>query len=905
MGALSFTSPLILAALLGLPLVWWLLRATPPAPREQRFPAFVILRKLINDRETPVRTPWPLLLLRLLLTALVIIAIAGPILNAPPTTPQTGPMLIVVDDTYAAAHGWRARRDAIAAAAAEAEQVDRPLYLLATAPRRNPRDIQPMTGEAMREAAASLTPQPFAADRAGAVQTLETLADAGPFEIRWLSDGLAGDDDERFSDALRALGDVSLFNDSRAPKPILQAVSQSPEGPVFRITRLDAENDWEGTVIAIAQDGRVLARSDAVIAAGESDAEALVELPLALRNDIARVRIENAVSAGSVHLVDARDRRALVGIVAEAAPTGDRLLSGAHYVREALAPHAEIIEDSLPALFDADVSVIVLNDIGAIRRSDVEMLTAWIEKGGVLIRFAGPILAETAQDLSPPLLPVELRGGGRAFGGALTWETPQHIDAFPSDSPFAGLAPPKDALVRRQVLATPGGETTRRSWARLQDGTPLVTGERIGAGAIALFHVTATPQWSDLPISGTFVDMLRRLAFLSALGPEGEEIDADTRYQPVRLLSGDGRFRRPTQEDAALAISDMAKEPGPDRWPGLYGSPEAPLAVNAVRAETVYEPLQVDNLRASPYVAEPPQRLAPPLFAAALILLLIDAVATLILAGKLSAPRFGAAALVLALAVPMLPATPAYAQPLDRTIDAQTADAALTTRLAYVRTGDPALDRLSAQALAGLSRELYRRTALEPGPPAAVDPETDDLSVYPFLYWPIAPGAETPSESALANIENFMRFGGLILFDTRDDERALGAGATPEAQALQRVLSQLNIPPLTTVGQDHVLTRSFYLLTDGLYGRLRNNPVWVAAETAGANDGVTPVIIGGRDWAGAWAIDSFGRPMRAMPQGGSRELAYRAGINMVMVAFTGNYKSDQVHTPILLQRLDR
>ena len=151
-----------------------------------------------------------------------------------------------------------------------------------------------------------------------------------------------------------------------------------------------------------------------------------------------------------------------------------------------------------------------------------------------------------------------------------------------------------------------------------------------------------------------------------------------------------------------------------------------------------------------------------------------------------------------------------------------------------------------------------------------------------------------------------MRFGGLLLIDTRDDERAVGAGSTPEGQALQRILSELDIPPLRPVDDNHVLTRSFYLL-NSLYGRNNNNPVWVEADSSGSNDGVTALIIGGRDWAGAWAADSFGRPVRPMGTGGprAREFAYRAGVNMVMVAFTGNYKSDQVHTPILLERLGK
>ncbi len=916
LGALSFTTPLMLAALIVLPAIWWLLRATPPAPKEQPFPAFIILRKLTNPRETPDRTPWWLLLLRMLLVALVITALAGPILNAPPKTPASGPILLVVDDTYSSAHHWGARKDAMLTAAAEAEQSDRAVYLLTTAPGAAD-TIQPMTGRSASERAEKLQPKPFAADRNTAAELVGDLKEDQSFDIRWLADGVAGANDQSFAEALSARGKLSVYVDTRSPKPVLRPAADDGTEPVFRVERLSPAGDWEGTLLAAAADGRELARVGVFLGEGETAIEIGVELPLALRNEIASVRIENASSAGAVQLIDARNRRALIGVIVDAAPAGDRLLSGAHYLREALGPYAELIEGSLTEMLDAGVSVIILDDVGAIRATDIEKLTAWIEKGGVLIRFAGPILAEAAQDRDPPLLPVALRGGGRAFGGALTWETPQSIDEFPADSPFAGLDPQTDAKVRRQVLAEPGGETTLRTWARLKDGTPLVTGAREGDGVIALFHVTATPQWSDLPISGLFVDMLRRLTFLSALGPESADAEASRAFQPLRLLDGYGRFRRPTDGDPALTTEDLAKPAGSMRPPGFYGSSDAPLALNVMREDTVYAPLSVKGVGINPYEAAPPQRLAPPLFAAALALLVLDALAALMLAGKLRLPRISRATATTAVFISVLAAavsfTDAAAQPLDPEIEPSTADAALLTRLAYVKTGDPALDRLSAQALAGLSRELYRRTALEPGPPTAVDPDTDDLSVFPFLYWPIAAGATAPSEAALANIENFMRFGGLILFDTRDDERAVGPQSTPEGQALQRVLSQLNIPPLTPVDRNHVLSRSFYLLSD-LHGRVGHNPVWVASDTGGSNDGVTSVIIGGRDWAGAWATDQFGREIRQMGQwsrpaaicsGGKRECAYRAGVNMVMVAFTGNYKSDQVHTPVLLERLGK
>jgi hypothetical protein len=310
-------------------------------------------------------------------------------------------------------------------------------------------------------------------------------------------------------------------------------------------------------------------------------------------------------------------------------------------------------------------------------------------------------------------------------------------------------------------------------------------------------------------------------------------------------------------------------------------------------------------------------RLGPWLIALALTLLAVDVLATLVVSGRLrrglrsAAHASGVALIVGALA---LGAGRAEAQ---AEADEGTLYAANQTVLAYVKTDNPRVDSVSAAGLKGLSSALFDRTAVEPADPVAVDIETHDISLYPFLYWPITETQAVPSDAAVVRINDFLRFGGMILFDTKDADLGGAIGATtPNGRALQRVAAKLDIPPLEPVPHDHVLTRTFYLLQD-FPGRWANSNVWVEAspdpqEVEGMpfrnlNDGVTPVVIGGNDWAAAWAVQENGQSMFPIGRGiageRQREMAMRFGVNLIMYVMTGNYKSDQVHVPALLDRL--
>src|SRR5215472_15313895 len=120
LGPLAFASPWLLGAAAALPIIWWLLRVTPPTPRRIAFPAIRLLLGLVPRDETPARTPLWLILLRTALAALVIVALAHPLLNPQARLAATGPIILVVDDGWAAAHDWLLRQAALTELLAEA-----------------------------------------------------------------------------------------------------------------------------------------------------------------------------------------------------------------------------------------------------------------------------------------------------------------------------------------------------------------------------------------------------------------------------------------------------------------------------------------------------------------------------------------------------------------------------------------------------------------------------------------------------------------------------------------------------------------------------------------------------------------------------------------------------------------
>ena len=259
LGAIGFTAPWLLWGLLALPILWILLRAVPPAPIRRRFPGVALLLGLDDRHQQTDRTPWWLLLLRMLAVAAVIVGFAGPVINPQAREPGSGPLLIVLDGSWADAGDWARRQDRVAQALSDAARAGRPVALvLRTA--LTPVAPEFLSADRWASRLAGLAPQPWSPQPEAQAAFVAALG-KDRFETLWISNGIADPARADMLTALEAHGPVRVMEGGRAVLGLLPAVY---EDGVVQLTALCSGGavETDADVAAICAPGSSRARAD-------------------------------------------------------------------------------------------------------------------------------------------------------------------------------------------------------------------------------------------------------------------------------------------------------------------------------------------------------------------------------------------------------------------------------------------------------------------------------------------------------------------------------------------------------------------------------------------------------------------------------------------------------------------
>ena len=904
-GLISFQAPWVLLSFGVLPIIWFLIRALPPKPKNVIFPPYEFLLNLKSNTPPPNKAPWWVLLLRLLIAILIIITMADPVFNPNSNSDSKKPVLIVMDNGWEVAHRWTNHIEAAKRHIKDAGRSGNSIYILGTTEREINLPLTPLTPSEARDRLQMISPQAWSPSFAWTIDRLSELADISFSKVIWLTDALIHKNRGILNNELEDLGPLIQITDALTATS-LALLPPKLDGLEIRLKLVRELREFPDRKIIVARNksGKEIARIGLDFSANSERAEATLTLPQTLRNSITKLEVLGYRSAGTTYLMDGSATRPMVGITTgESALETPPLKSSRLYLTRALEGKAEVEEGDISFLLEKDISILILANTQKLTESEEGDISSWVDRGGVLIRFPG----EQTSAIPDSLLPVQIRSGDRSFGGSLSWDTPKTLAPFVNNSPFAGLNVPQDIAIRRQLLASPSIELENKTWARLEDGTPIVTATTQNDGWLILFHTSANQDWSDLSLSGLFPAMLERLLpFANSKNIMGMSFEGGL-LPPQSIMDGFGILSPPEAHISPLNGNQIifltASKETP---PGLYGTLGAPVAVNLSSSKGpignnfMFEPSESGDLQRG-FQSEKEDPLKPKLLILALLLGLLDMTLGLWLRGLV----YKVALPLLIIGLALAPSKNSSAQ--ESLTEDYALSAATKTRIAFVKLGNPSIDDNTLGGLQKLARIMRERTSLALDNPVAIDPTKDALNLYPLIYWPVSDLTPISSEKTLQKITNYLQSGGMILFDTGvgdPTDNAFGLTNPNSQKALNRLLGGMELPPLLEVGTTHVLSKSYYLLNQ-FPGRIMGRPLWAERRSFGEEPSVTGIIIGSHDWASAWnngTGDVYGRPTGGFSNW-QQEHSYRFGINLMMYALTGTYKNDNLHLDAILDRL--
>lgn len=627
-GAVSFASPMMLAGLASLPALWWLMRSVPPKPLIHAFPAIKLLFNLKSEDQEPARMPVWQRLLRLSMVTAVITGLAHPILNPSEDFKADGTLLLVVDNGWASAHNWDARVKEMEMLITQAKNDNRPVMIMPTAPKAGETAVDmmgPMTAEEALANIQSIQPTSWKVDHNGALTSLNAVSKDKPLVTYWLGNGIGTQGGTALAQSLLEYGTLKITTDAADQTPVLLSRTDT-QGNDLSVTlrRLKADDARDYTLSALDVSGHVMQQMDTRLDKGQVETTISFDVAPELRGQLSRITVVGENSAGSTLLLDEQWQNRPVGIISSDERQNDpSVFNDTAYIQQALTPFTDTRLGSVANLLDKDLSVMVMTDSAPTSAEDREAIKTWIDNGGTLLRFAGP---KMALDNNDDLLPVKLREGDRSTDG-LGSSMSGKLAPFPKGSPFNGIQIPSDVVVNRSVLAEPSLDLDDKTWARLEDGTPLVTAEERGNGRIILVHTSADTSWSNIPLSGLFIDMAKTAISKSRSVPGGA-VSTDSTLPPLQVLNGKGQL-----VDAPEGVQALSPEAIDNKQvtavtpPGLYGYNNGKYAHNLGASVNRFEPFTAgDNaIETGVYAADTKQNdLRGALYTAGFGLLIAD-----------------------------------------------------------------------------------------------------------------------------------------------------------------------------------------------------------------------------------------------------------------------------------------
>lgn len=908
---ISFTNPLALIGLLSLPAVWFVIKLTPPRARTISFSSLFIIEKLKSSKKSSQKTPIWLLLLRMLIILILVLTLSDPYINLSKTFKSNSNTIIIVDDGWSSASNWGSYQKNAKNIIKEIKNNNKGVYIISsTLVNKKQPNLSLMSYKEANVFIDNLQPNPWQIDRAELIKAINKKNLNENLNVFWIRSNLNKSkvltEEYFYNFLIKKYKNIEIISPENNIK-IINKPTLKYDSIIISLTRFKNDIvDEKSSIRITGLNNKIIYEKELTFLNKSLQTEEEIFLPIEILSQISKVNIKNESNAAATYLFDDKWRKKRISIISDDNNYDSKpLLSSIYYLKKALSPYGKILISDIENSINLNSSIIVMPDRGKIDPILKNKLLKWVKKGGLLIRFAGPRLANSKTDL----LPIKIDAKeSRYMGGALTWESPLTFAEFDKNSIFYGIKIPQEVKIKRQVIANSSYSSEKLIWARLEDGTPIVSSSKDEKGWLVLFHTTANNEWSNLPISQLFLSMMNRLTMLG----KGYDERLYTEKLPLKMyLNGYGGITKPTYK-ANIAINqhDQLYYPSYSMPPGIYGNTSIAIALNLAGtiegSDKNNSFLGSEILSKKNYVPDT-INLKNFLLYSLILLFLLDTLIAFILKSKMInifnlkfnlKKKYNL--FILTFFVILFN---------SNYLEAETYKYINNTSLAYINTGDLETDNISHLGLLSLSKKLSKRTSIEPSYIVGVNINYDEIYPFPFLYWPVINNQIVLKKNTVFKIKHYLRNGGIILFDTQDNfnyDNSLVKKSNIRAQNLRDTISQFDVPTLVRIPKRHTINKSFYLLKSHP-GKWNDGDLWVESSFSDSKDSVSSIIIGSNYWSSAWALNDNDEPIfPVIPNGEEqRELSYRFGINLTMYAMTGNYKSDQIHNKAILQRLGK
>ncbi len=808
-----FAQPLALIAFVALPLFYWLIKQLPPKPLVQYFAPMALLNPQ-NQEVTAHKPPLLLLIVRLLLISSLILFCAKPYM-AETSTHHTKNIHLYIPDDWGTAFAYTEIQKKAKQLIQQAELNNQQVYL------QIGESYQKLSHKAALDKINQFVPQKKS------IESIQISAKPKQAQLVVLHHGL--------SEVITDKNSI-IHRPKKAYAAILNAqVNDQIEVSLFNPKAAELKVSLRNLT------GQLLSQSTT------NSNKALLNIPQGAQQGV-YIGIEGQEHLGAFYALPFVMSQPHIQILGQ--EDDFPLLDQDYFLKNALQQKSLTLYNKLDRLSQTDM--LILSE----EKADFSKLPQWVKQGGILLTFANPEI--TNNTYIKNLLPFPLKQQPRLLSGSLSWTGALNVTQF--TGPLKNIKPYENIKVTQQLLPLNQLTNPKNVWAKLEDGSPFISGHKYGQGYVVHIHVAADARWSSLPLSGALGQIIKQVGQLKQFVSEEQTKNLPPFWLPNSLLKA---------QEPLPTVSEDA---------GFYGYQQ----VSAVKNTSEDVKKQQQYNQGTPYLFEQKIKSYTATFAfLALVFALLDRLLTSQILHKYSLKK--AAFIFAILSSFCLLGTKAEAKSIN--------EAAYQPQIAYIPTANSTSDRIIESGLNELAEVLRRRTTLDLLPAHKLQP-TDSFGLYPLIYLSVH---HKDYKEYIEPLRQFIAQGGLLFIDRHSLQGDQSISA-------EKLIQQLGIQNLEVVNNKHTLNRSFYLLRGTFVGRANyTEDIWQQKNTDSS-----PVLIAKHDFTSAWAKNNKGYQKSLLHQyQNAREHSLRFGINLIMYALLGSYKTDQLQTEEIFKRMER